>query len=142
MYELRIDGTPVGEYQATEFARGINLALNKATPQYKQAREVVENNSQRRNAEAQACSLLNTRRWMENYYKVDVDDPAAVQKHADNFEDKTSYSAAMARKYIRDWPQYGELRSQVTEFEQAALKARQSVPHTYEIRRISPRADS
>lgn len=41
-YELRIDGTAVGQHSAKELASGINLAFNEATPQFKQARQVVK----------------------------------------------------------------------------------------------------
>ncbi len=142
VYDLRIDGTSVGQYPATELKSGINLALNKTTPQSKQARIVVNLNAERRSAEAQACSLLNTRRWMQNYYKVDVEDPAAVQKHYDHFEDKTQYSAGMAKRYMRDWPLYGDFRKQVLELEQAVIKACQLKPHTYELVRTSPVAST
>ncbi|QDV66555.1 GDSL-like Lipase/Acylhydrolase [Rosistilla carotiformis] len=136
-YELRIDGAAAGQYKAEELGGGINLAFNKATPQYKQAQRVAEWNSQRRSAEASACSLLNTRRWMQSYYKVDVDDPQAVQAHYDHFEDKKQYSAVMARKYLEDWPKYSEFRKRAAELQQTAETSRESVPHTFELVRIS-----
>ncbi|WP_417739313.1 SGNH/GDSL hydrolase family protein [Rosistilla oblonga] len=136
-YELRIDGAAVGQYQAADLASGLNLAFNKATPQYKQARRVAELNSQRRNAEATACSLLNTRRWMQSYYKVDVDDPKAVQAHYDHFEDKKQYSAVMARRYMEEWPKYSEFRKRAAELQQAAEASREPVAHAFELVRIS-----
>ena len=39
----------------------------------------------------------------------------------------------MALNYIKKWPQYGELRKQVTAHEQEALASRQPVAHTYEV---------
>ncbi len=132
-YELQIDGAAVGQYQAEELTSGINLAFNKATPQLAQAREVAQHNEQRRNAEAQACSLLNTRRWMQSYYKVDVDDPAAVQAHYDHFEDKKQYSAAMALRYIKRWPEYGDLQKQAASHEEDALTSRTPRPHAFAV---------
>ncbi len=132
-YELRIDGTAVGQHSARELAGGINLAFNQATPQYKQASEVARHNAQRRSAEAEAASLLNSRRWMISHYKVDVEDPAAVQAHYDHFEDKTEYSAVMTRRYIEKWPNYDEIRKQVEVHWQAALASRTPVEHAYEI---------
>lgn len=132
-YELRIDGTAVGQYPAGELAGGINLAFNEATPQFKQARQVAEHNARRKSAEAEACSLLNSRRWMIYYYKVDVDDPAALQAHYDHFEDKKEYSAHMALRYIEKWPNYEELRKQVEVHWQAALASRKPVEHAYEL---------
>ncbi len=132
-YELRIDGKAVGQYAAKDLADGINLAFNKATPQYEQAREVARHNAQRRSAESEAASLLNTRRWMSYYYKIDVEDPAAVQAHYDHFEDKKEYSAAMALRYINKWPNYEEIRKQVEVHWKAALASRQPVKHSYEV---------
>lgn len=132
-YELRIDGTAIGQYPAKELANGINLAFNEATPQFKQAREVAQHNAKRRSAEAEAASLLNTRRWMVYRYKIDVEDPAAVQAHYDHFEDKKEYSAAMALRYINKWPDYEEIRNQVDVHWQAALASRKPVKHAYEI---------
>jgi hypothetical protein len=76
---------------------------------------------------------MNTRRWMQSYYKINPDDPAAVQAHYDSFKDKKEYSAAMAFNYIKKWPQYGELRKQVTEREKEALASRTPVPHVYAV---------
>jgi len=132
-YELKIDGTTVGRYSAEEFARGINLAFNEATPQFKQAQIVAKHNALRRDAEAQACRLMNTRRWMQSHYKINPDDPVAVQAHYDNFKDKTQYSAVMALTYIKKWSQYGDLRKQVAALENEALASRKPVPHVYAV---------
>lgn len=130
-YELTIDGVAVGRYAADELAKGVNLAFNEATPQAKQARRISQINEQRRNAEAQACSLLNTRRWMQSHYKVNVDDPAAVQAHYDRFTDKKEYNAAMALNYIKQWPKYGELRTSVETLEKEAFASRAPKAHAY-----------
>lgn len=130
-YELKIDGAAVGQYSSEALAGGINLATNEAAPQVKQARRVAQINEQRRNAEAQACSLMNTRRWMVSHYKVNVDDMAAVQAHYDSFTDKTEYSAAMARNYIKQWSQRGELLKKVEACEQESFAVRKPVSHEY-----------
>jgi len=132
-YELRIDGAAVGQFSSEALAAGLNLATNEAAPQVKQARRVAQLNDQRRNAESQACSLLNTRRWMVSRYKVNVDDPAAVQAHYDSFKDKTEYSAAMALNYIKQWSKYGELRKSVEALEAEARAACKPVAHTYAV---------
>lgn len=136
VYELRIDGTAAGRYAAAELARGVNLAFNEATPQYKQAQTVARHNEQRRNAESQACSLLNTRRWMQSHYKINVDDPAAVQAHYNSFKDKTEYNAVMALNYIKKWPQYADLRREVMAHEKDAQASRIPTAHTYAVVRI------
>ncbi len=132
-YEVRIDGAAVGRHSASELARGINLAFNEATPQFKQAQGVARHNEQRRNAEVQARSLLNTRRWMQSHDKVNVDDPAAVQAHYDSFKNKTEYSAAMALNYIKQWPKYDDFIKQSVEHEKNALDSRKPVAHAYAV---------
>jgi hypothetical protein len=74
---------------------------------------------------------------MQSHYKVNVEDPAAVQAHYDSFKDKSEYSAAMALNYIKKWPQYGELRKQVETLEKEALASRAPVSHRYEIVRAA-----
>jgi len=133
LYEVRIDGAAVGRHTAVELAKGVNLAFNEATPQFRQAQGVARLNEQRRNAEVQARSLLNTRRWMQSHYKVNVEDPVAVQAHYDSFKDKTEYSAAMALNYIKNGSKYGDYLKQMAEYEKALLASRTPVPHTYDI---------
>jgi len=133
LYDVRIDGAPVGRHTAAELAKGVNLAFNEATPQAKQAKAVARLNEQRRNAEVQARSLLNTRRWMQSHYKINVEDPAAVQAHYDGFKDKTEYSAAMALNYIKNGSKYGDYLKQMAEHEKALLASRTPVPHAYAV---------
>jgi len=139
IYEVRIDGNAIGRHTAADLAHGINLAFNEATPQYKQAQTVRNHNEQRRSFEAQACSLMNTRRSMQSRYKVNVDDPAAVQAHYDHFEDKKEYNAGMALNYIKNWPRYEELIQQVALHENNALAARAPVAHSYAVVPVSER---
>jgi len=40
-YQLSIDNTPIRVYTAEDLAKGINLAMEAATPQYKQAQQVL-----------------------------------------------------------------------------------------------------
>lgn len=132
-YELKIDGASAGRYSAAELEKGINLGFNEATPQYKQAQAVAKINEQRREAEVQARGLLNTRRWMQSYYKINVDDPAAVQAHYDSFKDKTEYSAAMALNYIKRWSTYNSLLEKAAQHEKTLFASRTPVPHTYAV---------
>lgn len=136
LYDVQIDGAPVGRHTAVELAKGVNLAFNEKTPQFKQAQAVARLNEQRRSAEVQARSLLNTRRWMQSHDKINVDDPAAVQAHYDSFKDKTEYSAAMALNYIKQWPKYNDYLKQMAEHEKALLASRTPVPHAYAVVKV------
>src|SRR5690606_17333846 len=50
-YDLFIDDQQVGRYSPEQLAAGIDLALNPLTPQYQQARRVMDLNEQRWNEE-------------------------------------------------------------------------------------------
>lgn len=132
-YALKIDGVAVGRYSSEELAKGVNLAFNEATPQFKQAQSVARHSELRRDAEVQARGLLNTRRWTQSYYKINVEDPAAVQAHYDRFKDKTSYTAVMTLNYIKNWHRYGEFLKKAAKHEKDALESRTPVPHSYEV---------
>lgn len=132
-YELKIDDAVVGRYTAAELAKGVNLAFNELTPQFKQAQAVARHNELRREAEVQARDLLNTRRWMQSHYHINVEDPAAVQAHYDSFKDKTEYNAVKTLQYIQKWPQYADFIKQAETHEQDALASRAPVAHRYAV---------
>ena len=73
---------------------------------------------------------------MQSYCKINSDDPAAVRAHYESFTNKTESAAGMALDYINKWPQYDELRWQVTTNEKEALENRTPVPHVYAIRSL------
>lgn len=52
LYSLKIDGKEAGRWTAPQFAEGINLALVKSTPQYRQALEIMNLNQQIHDIEA------------------------------------------------------------------------------------------
>lgn len=133
-YALAIDGKEAGRYPAAALAAGISLGTNALTPQYQQALNVSRLNARRRDAEGQARNLLNTRRWMQNHHKINVDDPAAVQAHYDGMQDKRQYGAVMALNYIKKWPQYETYRKDAAALEKEMLASRTPVPHVYEVR--------
>lgn len=132
-YELKIDGTAVGRYPATQLAAGVNLAFNEATPQFKQAQGVARLVEQHRNAEVQARDLLNTRRWMQSHYHINVEDPAALRAHYDSFKDKNEYNALKALIYIEKWAQYADFIKQAAAYEKDALASRAPAAHVYAV---------
>ena len=132
-YTLKIDGQDVGSYSSTDLAAGVSLGFNDKTPQYKQAQEVAKRTERHRSAVLKWRDLLNSRRWMKNHYKIDVDDPAAVQKHYDHFEDKKSYSAIKALEYIKNWSKYDEYVATSKALEEELFTGRTPVAHVYEL---------
>ena len=132
-YELKIDGSSVGHYSARDLEDGVNLAFNEKTPQFKQAQTVAKFNELRRNAEAQAIRLLNTRRGLQSQYKINPDDLDAVRAHYERFTNKKESAALMALDYINKWPQYDELRQEAAVKAKEALAHRTPAPHDYAI---------
>jgi hypothetical protein len=70
---------------------------------------------------------------MQSRYKVNVDDPAAVQAHYDSFVDKKEYNAGMALNYLKNWPRYEELLQQVELHERRARESSVPVSHSYSV---------
>ncbi|TWT51158.1 GDSL-like Lipase/Acylhydrolase [Rubripirellula amarantea] len=136
-YELRIDGNVIGRYSSSELSDGINLAMNDATPQFKQAQAVATQNEYRRSKEAQACSMVNTRRWLKSRAKVDPDDTDAIQAYYDNLEVKNDYYATMTRILLEKWSQYDELLEEAKRHEDDVLTGRKPVSHSYELVQVS-----
>lgn len=65
-YRLSIDGETIGEWTAAEFAKGINLALQSNTPQYKQALQIADLNLQYRELEQK----LRAYYWLQfNFFR-------------------------------------------------------------------------
>lgn len=62
-YRVSIDGSVIGNWTATDLAKGINLATIKSTPQYMQASEIMDLNQKRHDMEWQ----------IRNYYWVQYD---------------------------------------------------------------------
>ena len=131
-YCLRIDGQQVACHTAEEWAQGINLALNEAAPQVKQAEKVAEINEERRRAEVRLRGYACVR-WFLGHRRIDPDDLAAVKEYAETKMSKTGYYEGHVPTYLAEWERRGEVVAQVTELEKEALRARIPVPHEYEI---------
>ena len=133
IYELRVDGAAVGHHSAEELAKGVNLAMNEAAPQFKQAQDVAKANEARRSAEAQSRMLLSMRRSLEPRYKLNPDDPTALQAYYDKLETKKDYTAVMLLNYIKNWPKHGDIVKNAADCEKKALDLRKPVPHAYTV---------
>lgn len=132
-YELSIDGVAVGRHTAGEWAKGVNLALNAAAPQVKQAQAVARLNESRRATE---CVLRNYAavRWFLKHRQVNPDDLAAVATFAETKMSKTGFYEGMVATYMKDWAKRGEVVAKVTADEQALFVARKPVSHVYVLR--------
>lgn len=131
-YELRIDGVAAGQYTSEALAKGVNLAFNEATPQFRQAQAVARLNEARRQTETKLRNYAAVR-WFLRIRKVDPDDLAAVKVFAETKMSKTGYFEAQVPAYLEKWSARGEIVAHVAQQEQALFAARKPVPHGYEV---------
>ena len=67
-YSLTIDGHPIGKWTGTQFAKGIDLATLKNTPEYEQAMSILWLNEERMGLEAK----LRAYYWLQFDYFRDI----------------------------------------------------------------------
>ncbi len=130
---LSIDGAEVACHTARQWAEGINLAFNPATPQVKQAEKVAQINERRRLAEVRLRGYACVR-WFLGHRRIDPDDMAAVKKYAATKMSKTGYYERQVPTYIKEWDRRDEVVAEVADLEREALQVRKPVLHEYEIR--------
>ena len=133
-YNLLIDGKSVGKYTAKDFSKGINLALNPETPQYKQALEVEKLLETWRANVQKYRNCLAT----EMAYKIDSSKPEEARlKLTKVLEDKNSHYYAIKRS--KDYLIEGSMRDKfLSEADKAlseAYAAAQPRSHTYKLER-------
>ena len=133
-YELKIDGAAVGQYSAEALAKGINLAFNGATPQYKQAQRVFWKNEEYWRSQQQKRNLVTLRWYMKNRLHIDVDNLEAVQAYYDKIPvKKNNWGAGMTLNYIKNWSRLSEIEKQSETLWTELDPLRKPVAHLYEI---------
>lgn len=133
-YSLSIDGKKVGEYSAGELSDGINLAANKKTPQYAQAREVAKLCSQHRAQSSQYRGIRATEFFAKlRKYKTDEERIEAAKKIVAEGKIKNPYVFGLVKKYPELKPRQKEMEKEVLEIIKRAYAAAQPKPHAFEI---------
>ncbi len=120
-YALTIDGAAVGEYTSDELKKGVNLAGNEATPQYKQSAEATRINSDRVKA-AQKIRGVVAQKYGMSRAKVDVMDGDALLKAA---------TARKSQPVLDDLKAPGKNEREYEELMAALYKATQPKSHHY-----------
>ena len=138
-WRLAIDGAAVGDYSSEELARGVNLAFESKTPQFRQAQEVHLQNMARRSAEIQIVQL-NVVRWFLRRTKpsIDVDDLAAVKAYYEGIDERQrkGYYQGLIPAYLEKWPTVGKMREDVEALAEKCRQAARPDPHRYELARV------
>jgi endoglucanase len=123
VYELRIDGQPVGQWNAETLKAGVNLATNPKTPQYQQAEQVAALNAKRLALESgRLRTFAAVRHGFFSHSQVDPNDDAAVRElFAQRLEKLKGspyygYNKGMIENYLKYKPVE---KSTVAEVEQA-----------------------
>lgn len=133
-YSLSIDGKKVGEYDAGELSDGINLAENKKTPQYAQAREVAKLCSKHRAQASQYRGIRATEFFAKlRKYKTDEERIEAAKKIVAEGKIKNPYVFGLVKKYPELKPKQKEMEKEVLEIIKQAYAAAQPKPHAFEI---------
>lgn len=140
-YELLIDGELVLEAGADELSRGVDLALNERTPQYRQSHKAKAIRDHRHDV---ISGRLRTIRAVEHFMinqakDLDHGEQATVDAFiADRLqkakEEGKSYEVGQLEIYQQWHPRQAELESDVAEATDALWKACQPKVHHYLIR--------
>lgn len=137
-YTLRIDGTDVGTWTSAEWAKGIDLAQNEKTPQYRQAAEVERMNAERHQIESKTMRMLAASRWYLRLKNVNPDDFDAVRAHYDQLVGKKRSKGYFERNllaYLEKFPSRPALEADQKARFDALLVRRKPVARRYEIRK-------
>ncbi len=127
MYELKIDGTPVGRWSDGQLAFGIELEANEKTPQYQQALQIAQLNAQR-NSEAvhPLRGLWGKLKGLQRATLAPGADPAQVE----------SKKQALAQFETEMPALIADLETKARGYEAQIYQANQPKPRLYELARV------
>lgn len=137
LWSLKIDGSSVGFYSASELAKGVGLGFNEKTPQYRQAQAVAARVKELYGREV-VLRNHHSARWFFRS-KAPVDDMTAFRRYYDekiNVKDSPEWARHFGRYipgYLDYWPKYREVREALWKDQQAVRELAKPVPHKYEL---------
>ncbi len=136
-YELKIDGETVATHTAKEWSDGINLAMNKNTPQYKQAMVVHIKNRERRSIEMKIRNWA-TERWFLASRVKNIDDEAEVKAFSAKLkaEGKRGYYEDNLDTYLKEWPNRQAQNEKLEKVTQELFALRIPKPHEYVLKKV------
>ncbi len=136
-YAVKIDGTEVGRFAAQELAKGINLAMNDKTPQYKQAGKALWTNEKLWGTKSMLRSLFASRWWWKNHEHWNVEDMKEIQARYDAMPNKTNnYGAYMMRNYLENWSRVEDIKKEAAALTAQLFEMCQPIPHMYEVSQV------
>ena len=141
-YELRIDGNAIASYTDKQLSRGVNLAMESATPQFQQAQIVLEmatrlmlaNRPLRCFAEMECCFLAD--------YTGDINDLSAVtpflyaKVELEKGQVWYDYCKGQADTYMETKPQAKEFRAELDRLQEEVYRVNIPIKHHFSITAI------
>lgn len=143
-YDLAIDGQTVAQVSAAELSKGINLAANPNTPQYKQAAAIAELNEKRRSRENNTLRVFAALEHdVLRPKKVDLanmDDvkgvmTAAIDEEGRNKTWRHSYFINLSKVYYSEKPRQAQIEQELTDMTARMYEMAKPKPHRIQIRR-------
>ncbi|HCE43212.1 MAG TPA: hypothetical protein DET40_06670 [Lentisphaeria bacterium] len=140
-YKILIDGQEVQEATAEDLAKGINIANNSKTPQYKQAWAVSDPVWKKYNLESSKLrSIVCIRNGILANAKVKPGDVEAEKKVLEAELDKckksnNKYVAGLIETYMKCAPDQKKFEDEAAAFWESAYSKNQTKPHKFEIRK-------
>jgi lysophospholipase L1-like esterase len=136
-YQLAIEGQVIRKFTGRELANGVNLAVESATPQNLQARNVADlitRWGKRMDAGLRRIAQVDGYHFRDLPHPVNFESvrEAAKQKLA-TVADQKSYSAMVLRTYLEEKPKAAETAAEIESLAKQIHAAAQPRPLTYEI---------
>jgi endoglucanase len=134
-YDLLIDHVKVGSWASDQLAKGINLAVDTLTPQYRQSQKVLSLCNEYR---AVAGNLRNIA-YIDFKYMIDfkgnAGDSAAIKSHLrDKIAATTNaYVRMNLEQYLINKPREAFFKSRLEEIRNEIYKNNQPVSHNFEL---------
>ncbi len=141
-YQLRIDGLPIRSFSAAQLQKGVNLAVETATPQYRQALAVADLVTRRFHIYRQHLRCIAENEWSFlrefNLKKMSI---KMIKKALDQKIEKDKaqpwydYCKLQADRYLESKLHEDTYRAEVAVLQEQIYRVNQPLPHHLEISR-------
>lgn len=133
-YDLKIDGKKVGSYSSAQLEKGVNLASNKDTPQYRQAEEVAKL-CRKFKGQTQTCrAIVGAEIWLNISHLKTVEERCrSLEQQLKEGKIKPGGDTAWAKAYPINKPREAELLEGVQQTIRQAYDAAKPVEHKFEL---------
>lgn len=133
-YRLLIDQTDAGTFSATALSSGVNLAMNNATPQYKQALSVQNYCNQYHDVQLSLRGIAFVEYTKLN--QLHLKDFKANEAYLAAHPESNEYLAAKDKQYLTFKPQQQQLTKQLDTIRDLIYKANQPKKHVFELVKV------